>query len=104
MAASSSGERVVLLRSRGPIGESSSSQSLFRHLATVSGFTSWRRANAATNSWEPRNPTLVRAVVVALPCRICAIVPFSRVGKTLRHDTPGLHTYDVLPLNVTHLG
>ena len=91
MEASSRGVRVVLLRSRGPIGESST-PSLLRHLATVLGLTPWRRANAATDSLELWNSALVRIVVVALPCRSCAIVPPSRVERTLHHDTLGLHT------------
>ena len=74
-----------------PMGKSST-LSRPRHLATVLGFTPWHRGSVATGSREFWNSALVLAVVVALPCRSCAIVPPFGVGRTLHHDTLGLHT------------
>ncbi len=72
---------------RSPIGRSYTPV-LLRHLATVFGFTPWRRASAATGSSELWNSAPVLAVVVALPCRSCAIVPPSPMTRKLHHDTP----------------
>jgi hypothetical protein len=62
-----------------------------RHWATVFGFTPWCRASTATGSRELWNSALVLAVVVALPCKSCAIVPPSSMARKLHHDTLGLH-------------
>ena len=92
MAASSSGEGAVLLRSCGLVCETSLHSVAVAPLDDrLGGYAVASGQGSATVSCEHRNSARMWAAVVTLPCKSGAIVPPYRTGSKLLHDTLGLH-------------